>query len=63
MIYLITITIICLVVLAIQKLLPAKWQEQMKWVWLALFIMLTFNLLTNPYRLARLWQDLMQFMS
>ncbi|MBR4508755.1 MAG: hypothetical protein IKP23_04745 [Elusimicrobiaceae bacterium] len=63
MIYLITIAVICLVVLAIQKLLPAKWQGQMKWVWLALFIMLTFNLLTNPYRLARLWQDLMQFMS
>ena len=59
MLYIFGITVIFLTILLAQKLLPAKWQIQLTRVYLVLFIILAFNLLIHPYRIERIWEDIM----
>ena len=61
--YILVISIIFLTILLAQKLLPAKWQIQLNRVYMFLFIILAFNLLTHPYRIERIWQDITKLAS
>ena len=54
--YIFGITVIFLTIFIAQKLLPAKWQIQLNRVYMFLFIILAFNLLTHPYRISRIWE-------
>ena len=57
--YILGIIVIFLTILIAQKLLPVKWQVQLSRVYIVLFIMFAFNLLTHPYRIERIWEDIM----
>ena len=56
--YILVISIIFLTILLAQKLLPIKWQIQLSKVYIILFIILAFNLLTHPYRIFRIWEGI-----
>ncbi len=56
--YIFGILVIFLMVFMIQKLLSAKYQPQIKWVWLGLFVILSYNLLAKPYRVERIIADI-----
>ena len=58
MLYLFGILLICVVILVIQKLLSAKLQKQIKWVWLIFFVLLFCDLLINNYRIERIITDI-----
>ena len=60
--YILGITVIFLTILIAQKLLPVKWQVQLSRVYIVLFIILAFNLLTHPYRIERIWDSIIYFM-
>ena len=60
--YILGILIIFLTILLAQKLLPIKWQVQLNRVYIVLFIILAFNLLTHPYRIERIWDSIIYFM-
>lgn len=58
MFYLFSILLISIIILVIQKLLPAKRKKQMKWVWLIFFVLLFCDLLINNYRIERIITDI-----
>ena len=58
MLYLFGLLLICVVILVIQKLLSAKLQKQIKWVWLIFFVLLFCDLLINNYRIERIITDI-----
>ena len=58
MLYLFGILLISIIILVIQKLLFAKWQKQMKWVWFIFFVLLFCDLLINNYRIERIIMDI-----
>ena len=61
--YIFGIIVIFLTILLAQKLLPAKWQIQLQRMFLILFIMFTFNLFLHPYRIERIWQDMLYLLN
>lgn len=58
MFYLFSILLISIIILVIQKLLPAKRKKQMKWVWLIFFVLLFCDLLIKNYRIERIITDI-----
>ena len=61
--YILVISIIFLTILLAHKLLPAKWQIQLQRMFLILFIILAFHLLLHPYRIERIWQDMLYLLN
>lgn len=58
--YILMILIEVLVLLIVQRRLPDTHKTHMKWVWLAFVVINAYMFLTAPYRIARVWGDIVQ---
>lgn len=60
--YIFTIAGLCGMLFIIQRYIPAAWQIYTRWIWLGVGLGIGYNFLTSPYRLMRLWQDLLHLL-
>ena len=61
--YILGITVIFLIVLLFAKLLSKQWLKQINMGYIILFIILAFHLLLHPYRIERIWQDMLYLLN
>ena len=60
--YLAVILLIVLLLRVVQRYLPADWQHYRVWLWISAGVVITYCLVTAPYRLARICQDVTQLL-